>query len=1554
MGSDVNLGSVNEGHKGDIEVVTGITAGSGVSLVANVFPEHLAFLELSFVLGQTTATVRTKKELDADILVETGGQLYYSLVCDDIDKFANKRMLQLNDLNDNAPVFTKELYDTTISEILAVNTEVFRVQAIDLDISLDNKRVSYSMLPPSPEDFLLTEAGAVTVARRLNYNSQKRYTFSVRAEDVGGLFDEATVVINIEDVDNLNPYFHHNLYRAAIPENESGPFHRITPGAIAAQDGDTGINETLVYRITEVSPPKYAERFTMDSSSGVVLVSTAIDREELDSALITVSIEASQADDPSKAAHSVVLVTVEDVNDNAPAFSLHAVSATIEENSPVGALVVMATVADADQGGFVGNLSIVPESAPFSVTSDGAVRVKDSAALDRESHGSFIFQVPLPIESDPPNRVATMNVNVTLLDQNDNSPNFTKAIYIVRVTGEQTEGMLLVQVKAEDSDEGQNGEITYSLDVGNKDGYFSINDKSGEITLKKPILMEDKLLEFSLFVTARDGGIVSRSSFAQVNIFAPGDFKPQFTQKTYSGTIEEEQSAGVVILKVQFRTLGLEVPPTLQVVTETDKFAISSDGIFTSTTTLDYDESPQNYSVGISISDGVTTDQAVVEVQVTDVNDNKPEFVSGAITTSVLEDVGVGDNVTAVPARDKDHGFNGDIRYSLEGGKGKFSIDPESGMVRVAAPLDRESDPEFSLLVVARDQGQPAMSASATLQVLVADVNDNVPEFPRTEFRVDVSENASVGTVLLTLSAADPDEGPNGSVTYSILMQSPSSTPAAFELDSSTGALRLAQTLDFSVAKAYRVTVEAVDGGAPALAGNSTVVIRVVDVNNNPPEFIPDRYDVAVLENLPSGAAIVTLDVTDRDEDGFSNGHFILTSDTFDINTKGVVFLRNNVTLDRETRNTYLLQVTAVDQPASGLSATAELKVTVLDYNDNSPQFGAFPDPLLVSEGHYSDAAPGEVYTFRVTDDDDGPNGEVTLSFASPEPLFTLREDGTLLVVGPLDREGRDSYDIVILASDRGTPQRENFTTIRLSVGDVNDNAPEFGAERYSKSILVKEAKEGDLVLRLLARDSDAGDNSLITYSFSAGGHPFLSMNSETGAVTLASDLASVTKDTTITLMAMAKDHGLPPLNSTASVVINLRTSSLVEGVSFASSSYNFTLTENRPEGAAVGVVTAYPGNDLYTINYTLVTRTHMFSIDAHGAIVANKALDKESQEWYILEVEAIDNRVPPTSATTMVSVQVEDVNEDPRFVSDSYTAKIFSIAFYKSPVVYVQATDPDLGDQGKLLYSLPVASPYFDVDSSSGLLYVVSAEALAGQSAGVEVRATDPGGLYATARVKVEVQGSVSSNVVVISLNQAANVVENKIPEVESALGRVIGWTVEVIGVSNTNGGTSISRTSRQEPKTYVSFIAMDGVDVISSEDVKKKLQSEADAVKAELEMLFGKGLQYAVEEEASVQTSDVAVVALGVLLGISMLALIVIVVLSIVKFRRMRKHLEDPHREKFEIDRQSEGFAVGGHGRTDSRGKPEMKDAQPKETGGRQEEARARQQRPPGTERR
>ncbi|XP_036950739.1 cadherin-23-like isoform X6 [Acanthopagrus latus] len=2018
--SSKEFGPVDEGYEGEVEVVTGITAGSGVKLVPNIFDKHLEYLELSFTLGDTSATVRTKKPLDADTLTDSGGTLFYSIMCDGVIKYNNTRRLRINDINDNSPIFEEKLYSQNVSESESVGFEVVQVRATDADSTAANNAITYS-LEPASEVFEVTSAGAVRLKKRLNYNSVQKYNFTVRASDPLDFSDTATVVINVEDFDNLYPYFSHSLYQAFIPENQDGPFPTIEPEAIKAQDGDTGINVALIYSISEVSPAEYQSNFHIDSSSGVLSVQTPIDREEMSSSVISVSIKAAQTDDSLKTANAVVSVTIEDVNDNAPKFDRSSYSVSLLENSPVDAVVFKAVVTDLDQGGFVGTLQILPESAPFSIGSDGTVRVKDSTALDRETTTSFTFQVEAA-ETNPPNNVATAEVSVTLLDENDNSPVFTSDKYEGKVFANQTVGMLLVQVEAEDVDDGANGQITYSIDFGNSDGYFSIEDKTGKITLakeiplvqnrilefplyitatdggttsrstaaqviirapgdskpqflqrvyhgtvaeeqdpqvlilrvnflaiaeEKPVILrvdthsdkfsisstgefttkvkldydegphnysvtisisdgvdsdsavvevqvtdvndnspvfapssvttsvpedsevgsnvtvvpatdkdssfnkeiryslsggegrfdidpvsgmvsvaaaldretkaeynllvvaedqgrparsatasllvqvsdindnipefsaaeyqvevletesvgkslltlsavdpdegangrvsysilqqspssdpavfeldsssgtlqlaqpldysevkmyslmvqasdagtpslvrngsvvvkvkdvnnnppvfskekydvavfenlasgasiltlevtdrdeggfvgtlrilpesapfsigsdgtvrvkdstaldretttsftfqveavetnppnnvataevnvtlldendnspvftsnkyeakvfanqtvgmllvqveaedvddgtngqitysidfgntvgyfsiEDKtgmitlakvipldengILEFPLYITATDGGTISRSTAAQVIIRASGDSKPQFSQRVYHGTVAEEQDPQVLILKVNFQVIPEEKPVTLRVDTHSDKFSISSTGEFTTKVKLDYDEGPHNYSVTISISDGVDSDSAVVEVQVTDVNDNSPVFAPSSVTTSVPEDSEVGSNVTVVPATDKDSSFNKEIRYSLRGGEGRFDIDPVSGMVSVAAALDRETKAEYNLLVVAEDQGRPARSATASLLVQVSDINDNIPEFSAAEYQVEVLETESVGKSLLTLSAVDPDEGANGRVSYSILQQSPSSDPAVFELDSSSGTLQLAQPLDYSEVKMYSLMVQASDAGTPSLVRNGSVVVKVKDVNNNPPVFSKEKYDVAVFENLASGASILTLEVTDRDEGGFSNGHFVYTSDTFDINKQGVVTLKNDVTLDRETKDNYILEVVAVDQATDGLRATAQLNITVLDYNDNAPQFPPIADPLQIPEGNYTEENPGDIVTIVPTDADLGPNGEVTLSLSSPHPLFRFREDGTLLAVGALDRESRETHELLVKASDNGTPQRESFTTIRVSLTDVNDNKPEFSSSSYVSSILLKDAEKGKLLLTLEATDKDAGDNSLITYSFSAGSSPYLALDSTTGAVTLTSDLADVKEDTTLVLTATAEDHGEPPLSSTARVVVNLRVVSLVEGVAFGSSSYNFSIPEHRTVGTTVGTVFASSGSDLYDVSYTLKKHSDLFSIDASGAIKTKAELDKEEKEWYVLDVEAVDTRTPPTTAVATVTVQVENVNEPPQFSKPLYQASIVSIAVYKTPVVTVKASDPDVGDQGRLVYSLE-DNTYFDVDPSTGLVFVVSAVELAGQKVELKVHADDLQGLRATTRVEVTVGGSVSSSdVVVIRLNQPANTVENKIPDMESSLVKVLGWNVNVVGVSNDNGGASESRIQGAAVKSLVSFICLDGGTVVSGEEVTTKLQSQSEAVRAELVKVFGDSLQFEVKLEVEPQgpaSNQAVVIALGVLLALSMMGLMVAVVF-VVRFKKT-KDLQEDSEQSFDM---------------------------------------------------
>ncbi|KAK1803047.1 hypothetical protein P4O66_021580, partial [Electrophorus voltai] len=1363
----------------DVETLTNIQPSDNLELEPYLFPSGVTFLRLSFIPGDTTASVQTTKALDADAL--------------------------------------KERED--------VGYIVLRVQALDADVSSENSRVSYSILPPVPNELELRNDGVIILTKRLNYNLVNLYNFTVEAKDIGDFKDTANIVISVSDFDNMNPYFDHSLYQASIPENKVGPFPSISPEAVKAQDGDTGINQPVVYSITAVNPNEYLSRFSIEPNSGVISVAHALDREEIEN--IVVQIQAVQQDDSTKTANAVVFVTVNDMNDNLPEFNQSEYTAVIPENSPRDQFVLQVHVTDLDKGGFTGKLQVIPDTVPFSLSPDGSIRVKTPAELDRETIRRFVFQIQAK-ENPPSTNSALASVSVSLSDENDNSPVFGRSRYEGKVSTDQTIGMLVVKVEATDLDEGPNGQISYFIDFGNEEGYFHLDEDTGVITLNKTIpLLENKILQFLLYVTAKDGGAVSRYSNVLVDIKAPGDSRPQFLQKKYQGKVLEEQEAGAEIIKAAFLSVTPAVLVTLTVETEADKFSIDQlTGILSTRVRLDY-ETCKNYTVQLSLSDGTIRDEASVHVDVLDINDNSPVFPLSTVSMEVQEDAAIRDNVTTVSATDADAGLNAQVLYTLEHSAGMFSVDPRTGLITVAAALDRETQDKYELRVVARDQGQPSLSAEASLVVTVTDINDNAPSFSHQQYEASVSENSTVGTDVISVNGTDTDEGPNGAVTYHLTKQQPPSLPIAFTIDPTSGLIRVAQKLDYSKVRRYTLEVEGRDGGSPALTGTAVVKVWVEDVDDKAPEFSQDQYNVGVYENIAPGSALVSLEVTDEDEGGFRNGHFLLSSDTFNINSQGVVHLRSNASLDREARDHYSIQVVAVDQPVNGLSATAQINLTVLDVNDNNPEFLALQNPLEIPENRR-----GEVYRFQVDDMDIGDNGEVFLYTSSHRDLFTLTMDGILMVTRDLDRETQDVYDLVIIAEDNGFPPRNNVTRMTVIVTDVNDNPPVFSQRSYSTRVLARDVKGGDLVLTVSATDRDAGNNSLINYRFSSGSD-LVDLNSETGEITWSRNLSDLKDDLDIDLIAIAEDHGTPPQNDTAEVTIEIRAVSLSDSLTFENSTYYFGIKENEPMETEVGEVKALTGSQL----------------------------DK-------------------------VVIQVENVNEAPVFEGEKYKAAVFSVAPFRFPVVTVKASDPDVGNSLDVHYSMLESSSLLGVEGSSGQVYVLDLTGMGGKVLTAQVKATDADGLFSTADIEVEVKDSTSDDIVVITLNQPVYIVEKKVPETQNSLQKVLGWTVNILRVRIENGQDTRPLTRLTAAQTSVSFIAVDrnGV-IVSAKEVNEKLQSERESVKTELEKVFGPGLE--LQEQGSrlwEDSSETAVITLSVLLALSIVGLVVLVVVSVI----------------------------------------------------------------------
>ncbi|XP_035408751.1 protocadherin Fat 4-like [Cygnus atratus] len=1146
--------------------------------------------------------------------------------------------------------------------VSAINFTVIKVEAQDKDLSPDFSLISYSLWGPNSDYFYIREGdGNIMVNKTLDYNKINHFNLTVQAKErFGTNSDNASVIIHVQDYDTLNPYFRQSVYNGTINENKVGPV-AILPENISAADGDIGINEKVLYSIKLVKPPAYIKSFSIDADSGVLEVKTAVDREECPYLLL--GIMAAQQDNNLKTADAIVLVTIEDVNDNPPELSKPSYSVSIPENLRDGSQVLEVTASDKDEGGFQGTFSLTPADSPFQLSHDGVLTVRNSSLLDREKTPSFHLQVNATDHLSPYYN-AQSTISIFLLDENDNAPTFTGTPYKQVIFINMTAGMSILQVAATDPDDGINGQISFTLAGGNDDGYFDLDTSTGQISLKTVILLGvNESKDFVLWITATDGGVIPRSSSVPVHIAAVGDSKPQFIPKMYNASVEEEIVSPVEVTRVEYESLNPHIPVTLKVLTESATFDVDVNGVIWTKTKLDY-ESQNNYTLNVSLSDGSTTDYATVFIKVTDVNDNRPVFGVINTTINIPENMPAGTSVITVLATDVDSGFNGLVTYALRGTEEKMDID-SSGLILLKKELDREIQDFYNLTVIASDQGQPMLSTALNLRVIIDDVNDNHPVFSSSRYEVSVPEDKAHGSELLTVSATDLDAGANALVTYRIVNQQPSTSSPMFLVNSTTGQLFLSQQLDYETTKRFDVEVEASDGGQPSLSTKTLVVVHILDVNDNPPKFDQAAYDIFVLENIQKGSPIYSFSVTDEDE------------------------------------------VWAVDE-VNGLSSSALFHITVLDVNDNNPEFQRQPYRFAVLEGDHRLTAPAVVGHVTATDLDEGENARITyyLSAEDGDNPYSIQQNGTILASGYVDRETKEKYELLLVASDNGIPQRQNFSYVSIQVLDVNDNAPQFTKAQYSASVRVATAKEGASVLSVSATDLDIGNNSIVSYSLMNHSDDF-HINNHTGEIILSSNLTHITADTVVTLIVIAADHGVPQLTSNVSVTLYLLVNDTGFGLTFESSTYEFSIPEEEPVRTAVGSVKALTGSIAIQVAYSLKSHTDKFSVNDQGDIVTLARLDREDDDLYNILVEAVDSVVPPNTAVALVTVRINDINDNPPVFSTLIQTKLsFPENANSLDLGTFYATDMDIGDNALISYSLQDDfAGVFHIDSSTGKL---------------------------------------------------------------------------------------------------------------------------------------------------------------------------------------------------------------------------------------------------------
>lgn len=384
--------------------------------------------------------------------------------------------------------------------------------------------------------------------------------------------------------------------------------------------------------------------------------------------------------------------------------------------------------------------------------------------------------------------------------------------------------------------------------------------------------------------------------------------------------------------------------------------------------------------------------------------------------------------------------------------------------------------------------------------------------------------------------------------------------------------LHTSALLDYEATKEYSVTIVAVDSGSPSLSSNSSLMVRVVDINDHAPTFAQSVVEVHFAENNSPGERVVTVVATDADSgknaeiafslDPAGNGPFYIDADNGDIRATGV--------LDREQRERYELRVIAKDKGTPSLQGSATVVIQVTDRNDNAPKFAQEIFTFYVKENLLANSPVGMV---TVTDADEGENAELSLFVETggseerkmgvstededgekgQEEMFSIENNtGTIFSSASFDREKLSIYTFRVRAVDGGKPRKTATATVSLFVTDENDNAPSITSPANESYTLLPPASSARTVVRTVkAVDSDSGLNADLRYAL-VGGNPYrlFEIGHTNGVITLAEPLERRHRGLH-RLVVRVTDSGIPTLCATALVHIfindSLANASLVE-----------------------------------------------------------------------------------------------------------------------------------------------------------------------------------------------------------------------------------------------------------------------------------------------------------------------------------------------------------------------------------------------------------------------
>ncbi|XP_053285323.1 protocadherin gamma-A12-like [Pleuronectes platessa] len=434
-------------------------------------------------------------------------------------------------------------------------------------------------------------------------------------------------------------------------------------------------------------------------------------------------------------------------------------------------------------------------------------------------------------------------------DINDNSPQFNEEIINIEIHESAVKGARFLIEEAHDADVGQNSVQQYSLKK-NDNFILATSGNTLELVLDKE-LDREKQGDMNLLLTALDGGSPQRSGTVviHVTVLDANDNAPVFSQALYKASLPENSPLDTVVVTVRATDadegVNGDVTYDFGHVTEDVKKVFSIDrknGKITVNGAIDY-ETVTSYDLRIKAKDGLgLSSYTKVNIDVTDVNDNVPVIFMKSLINAVPENVSPGTEVGIINVQDEDSDSNQKVRCSIQQNV-PFKLVPSIKnyySLVTTGELDRELVSDYNITITATDEGSPPLSSSKTVQLFVADINDNPPVFEEQSYSAYVTENNKPGSTLCSVTARDPDWRQNGTVVYSLLPGevNGASVSSYLSVNGDTGVIHAVRSFDYEQFRSFKVHVMARDNGSPPLSSNVTVSVFISDVNDNSPQIL--------------------------------------------------------------------------------------------------------------------------------------------------------------------------------------------------------------------------------------------------------------------------------------------------------------------------------------------------------------------------------------------------------------------------------------------------------------------------------------------------------------------------------------------------------------------------------------------------------------------------------------------------------------------------------------------------------------------------------------------